>query len=233
MGLSRVFVGSFLAAALLFYVFPELDIRFSMLFYDPVSRFYLADAPFCHYIYESVEIVSTAWVVLAFLLLTALRIRKKPWFGLSAKHLIYLLAALAIGPGLIVNVVLKDNWGRARPYDVIQFGGASVFTPAFAISSQCHHNCSFVSGHAAMGFYFIAFGFSRHKSVCRRRRSLLILLAGIYGVVVGLVRILQGGHFLSDIVFAFFITYALSAVLYWIMFERKSSRETIHHHSSL
>lgn len=232
MGLSRVFMGSFLAAALLFYVFPELDIRFSMLFYDPISRFYLADAPFCHYIYESVEIVSTAWVVLAFLLLTALWIRKKPWFGLSAKHLIYLLAALAIGPGLIVNVVLKDNWGRARPYDVIQFGGASVFTPAFAISSQCHHNCSFVSGHAAMGFYFIAFGFSRHK-VCRRHRSLLILLAGIYGAVVGLVRILQGGHFLSDIVFAFFVIYAASAVLYWIMFERKSSRETIHHHSGL
>jgi len=232
MGLSRVFVGSFLAAALLFYVFPELDIRFSMLFYDPVSRFYLADAPFCHYIYESVEIVSTVWVVLALLLLTALWIRKKPWFGLSAKHLIYLLAALAIGPGLIVNMVLKDNWGRARPYDVIQFGGASVFTPAFAISSQCHHNCSFVSGHAAMGFYFIAFGFSRH-TVCRKRRSLLILLAGIYGAVVGLVRILQGGHFLSDIVFAFFVIYAASAVLYWIMFERKSSRETIHHHSGL
>jgi len=232
MGLSRVFMGSFLAAALLFYVFPELDIRFSMLFYDPVSRFYLADAPFCHYIYESVEIVSTAWVVLAFLLLTVLWIRKKPWFGLSAKHLIYLLAALAMGPGLIVNVVLKDNWGRARPYDVIQFGGASVFTPAFAISSQCHHNCSFVSGHAAMGFYFIAFGFFRHK-VCRKRFNLLILLAGIYGAVVGLVRILQGGHFLSDIVFAFFVIYAASAVLYWIMFERKSSRETVHHHSGL
>ena len=232
MGLSRVFVGSFLAAALLFYVFPELDIRFSMLFYDPVSRFYLADAPFCHYIYESVEIVSTAWVVLAFLLLTVLWIRKKPWFGLSAKHLIYLLAALAIGPGLIVNVVLKDNWGRARPYDVIQFGGASVFTPAFAISSQCHHNCSFVSGHAAMGFYFIAFGFCQHMA-CRKHRNLLILLAGIYGAVVGLVRILQGGHFLSDIVFAFFVIYAASAVLYWIMFERKSSSETIHHHSGL
>ncbi len=228
MGLSRVFVGSFLAAALLFYAFPELDIRFSMFFYDPVSRFYLADAPFCRWIYKSVEIVSIAWVIFAVLLLTALWIRKKNWFGLSAKHLIYLLAALAMGPGLIVNFVFKDNWGRARPNDVIQFGGTSAFTPAFAISGECHHNCSFVSGHAAVGFYFIAFGF-----LCRRRRSLVVLLAGIYGTVVGLVRILQGGHFLSDIVFAFFIIHALSAVLYWIMFERKSSRETLHHHSGL
>jgi len=228
MGLSRGFVGSFIAAALLFYAFPELDIRFSMFFYDPIRRFYLADAPFCLWIYESVEIVSIAWVVLAVLLLAALWIRKKSLFGISAKHLIYLLAALAIGPGLMVNLVLKDNWGRARPYDVIQFGGASAFTPAFVLSSECHHNCAFVSGHAAMGFYFIAFGF-----LCRRRRSLLFMLAGIYGAAVGLVRVLQGGHFLTDVVFAFFIIHALSAVLYWIMFERKSSHETIHHHSGL
>jgi lipid A 4'-phosphatase len=228
MGLSRVFMGSLLAAALLFYAFPELDIRFSMFFYDPVSRFYLADAPFCRWIYKSVEIVSVVWVVLAVLLLAALWIRKKNGFGLSARHMIYLLAALAIGPGLIVNLVLKDNWGRARPNDVIEFGGTSAFSPAFVISRECHHNCAFVSGHAAMGFYFIAFGF-----LCPRRRSLIFLFAGTYGAVVGLVRILQGGHFLSDVVFAFFIIYAVSAVLYWIMFERKSSHETLHHHSGI
>ena len=228
MGLSRFFLGSFFATALLFYVIPELDIRFSMLFYDPFNRFYLADAPFCLWIYQSVEIVSIAWGALSVLLLAAVWIRKKNLFGLSTKHLIFLLAALAIGPGLIVNLVLKDNWGRARPYDVIQFGGASAFTPAFVISGECDKNCAFVSGHAAMGFYFIAFGF-----LCQRRRSLLVLLAIIYGATVGLVRILQGGHFLSDVVFAFFIIYASSAVLYWITFERKSSRETLHHHSGL
>ncbi len=228
MGLSRSFAVSFLAAALIFYVFPELDIRFSMFFYDPVSRFYLADAAFCRWIYESIEIVTIVFVVLAVLILAAIWIQKKNRFGLSARHLIYLLAVLAIGPGLIVNLVLKDNWGRARPYDVIQFGGTSAFTPAFVISSECHNNCSFVSGHAAMGFYFIAFGFLYPK-----RRNLLFLLAGIYGTVVGLVRILQGGHFLSDVVFAFFIIYAVSAVLYWIMFERKSPHETLHHHSGI
>jgi lipid A 4'-phosphatase len=228
MGLSRVFVGSFLAAALLFYAFPELDIRFSMFFFDPTSRFYLANAPFCRWIYKSVEIISIVYVVLAVLLLAVIWVRKRNWFGLSARHLIYLLAALAIGPGLIVNVLLKDNWGRARPLEVIQFGGTSAFTPAFVMSRECHKNCSFVCGHAAMGFYFIAFGF-----LCPRRRSLFFLLAGSYGAVVGLVRILQGGHFLSDVVFAFFIIHAVSAVLYWIMFERKSAFETLHRHSGL
>jgi lipid A 4'-phosphatase len=228
MGLSRVFLVSASAAVLLFSFFPELDIRFSMCFYDPASRFYLADAPFCKWIYQSVEIITIVWVAMAVLLLAVMWIRKKKRFGLSIKQIIYLLAALAIGPGLIVNIVLKDNWGRARPYDVTAFGGTSAFTPAFVISSECRNNCSFVSGHAAMGFYFIAFGF-----LCRQRRSLIIFFAGIYGTVLGLVRILQGGHFLSDVVFAFFIIYAVSAVLYWIMFERKSLHETVHHHSGL
>jgi lipid A 4'-phosphatase len=228
MGLSRVFLVSFIATALLFYIFPEMDIRFSMFFYDPASGFYLANTPFCRWIYASIEILSIAWGGLAGLLLIVSWIRKKKLFGLSTRHLIYLLASLAIGPGLIVNLVLKDNWGRARPYEITQFGGSSAFTPAFVISCECQKNCGFVSGHAAMGFYFIAFGF-----LYKKRRSLIAFLAGIYGTVVGMVRILQGGHFLSDVVFAFFITYAVSAVLFWIMFERKSSCETLHHHSGL
>jgi lipid A 4'-phosphatase len=228
MGLSRVFVGSFFAAALLFYAFPELDIRFSKFFFDPARRFYLANAPLCRWIYKSVEIISIVYTVPAVLLLSGIWVRRRNWFGLSARHLIYLLAALAIGPGLIVNVLLKDNWGHARPLDVDQFGGRSAYTRAFVISDECQNNGSFVSGHAAMGFYFIAFGF-----LFPARRSLFFLFAGSYGAVVGLVRILQGGHFLSDVVFAYFIIHAVSAVLYWIMFERKSAIETLHRHSGL
>jgi lipid A 4'-phosphatase len=227
-GLSRGFLGSFILSALVFYVFPEMDIRFSTLFYEPTGGFYLADAPFCRWIYKSIEIVSIFWGGLTGLLLAVLWIRKKNLFGLSARHLVYLLGALAIGPGLLVNMVLKDNWGRARPYQVLQFGGTSTFTPAFVISRECHRNCAFVSGHAAMGFYFIAFGF-----LCGKRRSLLVMLAILYGSVVGLVRIIQGGHFLSDVIFAFFVIYAVTAALYWIMFERNPRRETLHHHSGL
>ena len=77
MGLSRVFLVSASAAVLLFSFFPELDIRFSMCFYDPASRFYLADAPFCKWIYQSVEIITIVWVAMAVLLLAVMWIRKK------------------------------------------------------------------------------------------------------------------------------------------------------------
>lgn len=226
---SRVFAGLFVAAAILFNGFPAVDIDVSRLFYDPAAGgFYLAAAPFCRWIYESVEIIAAAWGVLAALLLPIFWFGKKKWLGLTTRHIVYLLAVLAIGPGLIVNVILKDHWGRARPYDVVQFGGMSPFTPAFVISDACRSNCSFVSGHAAMGFYFIAFGFT-----ARRRRALIFSLAGIYGTTVGMVRILQGGHFLSDVVFAFFIVYAAAAGMYALMFERKPPHAIVHHHSGV
>ena len=217
MGLSRYFLYAFIAALLLFSAFPELDIQFSAYFYDPVNHFYLAEAPVCHWIYKSVEIVSIIWTVLAILLLLVAWVRKKSSVRSITKHLIYLLTVLAIGPGLIVNVIMKDNWGRARPYAIQQFGGAAHFTPAFVISQECHHNCSFVSGHAAMGFYFIAFGFAFYS-----HKRLIFLMSSFYGTMVGLIRIIQGGHFLSDVVFAFFIVYAVASLLYDIMLKRKS-----------
>lgn len=204
--------------ALVFFSFPEIDIWFSGLFYDPLNHFYLRDHPVCKLIYNLLEVVTIAWVIFAFFLLIVLWILKKPFLGFTRRQVVYLLAVLAIGPGLIVNLILKDNWGRARPYAVEQFGGSSSFTPAFVISKECRRNCSFVSGHASMGFYFISFGF-----LFQKYRKAIFTSSFFLGVTVGFVRIIQGGHFISDVVFAFFFLYAVASVLYFFMFERKSS----------
>ena len=54
------------------------------------------------------------------------------------------LAALLLGPGWVVNEALKNHWGRARPEQVSDFGGAQRFTPALQPADQCVKNCSFV-----------------------------------------------------------------------------------------
>ena len=69
----------------------------------------------------------------------------------------FLVAATALGPGLIANTVLKDNWGRARPYQTDSFGGTRQFTPAPLPAAQCERNCAFVSGHAALAFSLVSF----------------------------------------------------------------------------
>lgn len=71
-------------------------------------------------------------------------------------------------------------------------------------------NCSFVSGHAALGFYTIALAW-----VVRRRRRLWLAVGIGVGALVGLGRLLQGGHFLGDVVFAFWATYFSCVLVAW------------------
>ena len=77
----------------------------------------------------------------------------RPLWRLDRKALVFLVAATALGPGLIANTVLKDHWGRARPYQTDSFGGTRQFTPAPLPAAQCERNCAFVSGHAALGVF--------------------------------------------------------------------------------
>ena len=121
----------------------------------------------------------------------------------------YALLCLALGPGLLVNNVLKEYWGRPRPQQIVQFGGTASFVPPLWPSRQCAHNCSFVSGHAAAGFYLItgAWIWPRRRWAWRA--------AGIgAGGLIGLARIAQGGHFLSDVLGALIVVWVTDEVLY-------------------
>ncbi len=85
------------------------------------------------------------------------RFSKRMLFGVDGKKVVYLFLVLIIGAGLIVNVMFKDNFGRARPRDIVEFGGSAQFTPAFVVSSACDRNCSFSSGDSAGAFFSLAF----------------------------------------------------------------------------
>ena len=126
------------------------------------------------------------------------------------KKAIYLLIAMLLGPGLAVNSGFKEHWGRARPHQIQEFGGTQAYSPPLTPSNQCEGNCSFVSGHAAMGFFAVSIFF-----ITGRRRWILMGLAT--GAAVGLARMVQGDHFLSDVVFAFwtvwFVSWALAALM--------------------
>jgi membrane-associated PAP2 superfamily phosphatase len=105
-----------------------------------------------------------------------------------------------IGSWLVINALLKEHWGRARPREVIELVASAPhhFSLALVPTDQCLHNCSFTSGHAASGFVIMAVGLM--ASVSTRRRWLAIGL--VMGAFASAGRILQGGHFLSDTLFA-------------------------------
>jgi lipid A 4'-phosphatase len=123
---------------------------------------------------------------------------------------IYLLLALALGPGLVVNAMLKDHWGRARPAQIAHFNGDYDFTPAWKPADQCRTNCSFPAGDPSVGFLLFAPAFL----FSGRARKIALGVAFAAGAYLGAVRIIQGGHFLSDVVASGFIMFGISWTLY-------------------
>ena len=196
----------FTFSVLIFTLFPQIDIWTSALFFE--SGFYLKDQFFFSIIYK----IFGALPLLLVPLLIALSIYffiKYRDSNESFKKNIYtfLTLSLVLGPGVLVNTILKNNSiGRARPSQITDFGGSADFTRAFEYSGACDKNCSFVSGHASMGFFFIGLGW-----LMQSKRWFNIGLA--IGVVVGFTRIVQGGHFLSDTVFALWAVYWVNLAL--------------------
>jgi len=212
-----VYLAALVAATALFLFLPDIDLWASHTVYRTGDGFYLAGTWPVRALYRSVPWLVAAQVAgLPLLILIAWR-RGRSIVGINLKTGAYVLLVLAIGPGLVVNAVLKDHWGRARPSQITEFGGAQAFTPAPLPANACDRNCSFVSGHAAVGFGLIAYSFL--AADLRRRRT--IAASGIaIGGLIGLARMAQGAHFLSDIVFSGLIVGGTAWLLAWALLER-------------
>jgi lipid A 4'-phosphatase len=190
------------AAAALFIAFPSIDMEIShqlRLCSDTIrSGPWCSDDPGVELLRDMfVGLTAIIGIAIAVGLVRTLRERGKI-FGLAQARWWFLIAVLAVGPGLVANVVLKDNWGRARPRSVVEFGGTKHFTPALIPASECARNCSFVSGEASSAFvpFFAA------ALLLPQFRRVLFGAGLATGLAAGLIRISQGGHFLSDILFA-------------------------------
>src|SRR5690606_2654542 len=78
---------------------------------------------------------------------------------------LFLALALVLGPGLIVNGLMKPLWGRPRPCQIVEFGGNVAYVPPFGDGYYDDSN-SFPSGHASIGFALMApmfLAFRRHR----------------------------------------------------------------------
>ena len=215
------FAAALAFAVLLFLLFPGVDLWASGLFYRGEAGFFLAQWGPVRALYAAVPYVVGAVVIGVPALCVLSLWRGRALWRIDLRAAAFLLLALALGPGLLVNTVFKDHWGRARPAQVTEFGGTQHFTSALLPADQCTRNCSFPSGHAAMGFYLVSFAFLVPQA---RRRRLAVGAAIAAGAVVGLARMAQGGHFLSDVIFCGFLVYATSWLLYRAIIEHDALR---------
>ena len=214
-------IGLGILAGALFLAIPEIDLAAARLFYAPATGFAAR-----HLVW--VEVLRQAFVglyfgTIALCLVALVRIwrGRAHWLGLGTRHWLFLAACLAAGPGLVANLVLKDHWGRARPAQVAELGGTKRFTPPLVMADQCRRNCSFISGEASstyLTFYAAAALFPQW--------SVALVIAGTAaGLGNGLIRMAQGAHFLSDVIFAgVFMALTVLALRQLMLRDRLSAR---------
>ena len=139
-----------------FLAFPRVDFLVSGLFYSETAGFWAQNEAFLRDVRHLgpflVRVIAVSCV--AVLVLKLLAPGRPPILPL--RQPLFLLTTLIMGPGVLVNTILKDNWGRPRPRYVEEFGGDLPHQPVWVISDHCERNCSFVSGEAsaAMWPYF-------------------------------------------------------------------------------
>lgn len=194
--LTLVMVG----ISLFFYVFPGVDLSISRWFYDATGGFGLADSPPLRALRSS-----STWIMAGVLLLALFQVTRHAlaghMTGQGARRSLWLLACLVVGPGLLVNGLLKDHWGRPRPVATDLFGGDAPFQKVWVISDWCDRNCSFVSGEASSAAWLVAAALIAP----RRFRPAATAMAAIYAFALSINRIAFGGHYLSDILLAWLL----------------------------
>ena len=206
---TRLWLALLLALLLIYVVWPGLDLPVSAWFYRPDSGFWIDDLPWVQAVHHTVPWVGRLLLVgsLAGWLLGSYGHR--PGLRRLRRPAAALFLGLVLGLGLLAHGVLKENWGRARPVQVSQFGGEASFTPPWQPTSECRRNCSFVSGHAGTGFALIALG----ALATARRRRFWLVTGWSAGLLLGALRIAQGGHFLSDVLFGGLLLWGTSLAI--------------------
>jgi lipid A 4'-phosphatase len=130
------------------------------------------------------------------------------------RAIVFLFASLALAPGVLANVVLKEHWGRPRPISVREFNGPERFVAWWDPRGTCPHNCSFVAGEASGAFWTVA----PAALVPPPLRAVAYAAAIAFGSAVGLLRMALGAHFFTDVAFAgvftFLIVWSVHSALY-------------------
>jgi lipid A 4'-phosphatase len=202
--------------AILFVVFPIIDLGVAGWFFVPPRSFTLGETWIGRFFDSDIHFGMEWFLPVIIAAFVYGLIRKKPVWNLTPRNFLFVALSIGLGAGLLTNVILKDDWGRARPSQVLEFGGTKQFSPPFMRSTQCDKNCSFVSGDASLAASFLSFAV-----IAQRYRRRWWAGLGTFTVVVGVMRMGRGSHFLSDVVFAIIFTLMIMLVLKQLILEER------------
>ncbi|MBZ4683372.1 MAG: phosphoesterase PA-phosphatase related [Fusobacteriales bacterium] len=220
-----------------FYV-TDLDIAWQKLFYKE-GKWYLDNLKIVKFFYNygPVPGILSALIGVVFYILSFFISSFRDYRKIALFVFLYML----VGSGIIVNAIFKEYWGRPRPRQIVEFGGEANYIPPvkkgkLVLSEKSEKMLetkqgavgwdkfrdlykikgkynSFPAGHASVGF-FMMFPFFYVKK--RKTRLFWLYFGIIYGLIMGIGRNIQGGHFLSDVIWAGFMMYFTGIAFYYI-----------------
>jgi len=205
-------------AGLAFGVFPSLDLDVSALFY-PVkdsagNMFAWRISPALLIIHDIALNAGFVLIAPALIALVVKLLLPRTRMLICGRAIVFLVSTMLLAPGLLTNVILKDHWGRPRPIDVTQFGGDQHFVRWWDPRGDCPGNCSFVSGDVST----TAWAFAPAALAPPQYRAFAYGAALALTVLMAAIRIMAGGHFPSDTIFAGVFTFLIVWLAYALIF---------------
>jgi membrane-associated PAP2 superfamily phosphatase len=202
-------------SALIFGLFPKLDLQLAALFYDAsTSAFGLKANRIAAIARDAAMWIAWAFAAPAIVALLLKLIRPRRKLLISARAVAFILLTIFLSAGLVTNLIFKSHWGRPRPVATTEFGGHLTFAPWWDPRGKCQRNCSFISGEAATAFWTYA------PAALAPPQYRVAAYAGatVFGLATGALRMAFGGHYATDVIFAgvvvFLIVWLVHGMIY-------------------
>ena len=211
------------AVGFVFGIWPDLDLRLAGLFYDPAKGGFWRSYDPVYLRLRDASVWLIALVAAPAVVAPVLKLlRPRRPLRIPGRAIVLMLVTLALAPGVVANLLLKEHWGRPRPIDVGEFGGAEHFRPWWDPRGDCPKNCSFVAGEPSGAFWTLA----PAALVPPPWRAPAYGAALVFGAAVGLLRMAAGAHFFSDVVFAGVFTFLIVWLTHGLIYRWPATRIT-------
>lgn len=222
--MNRTGLAIALAVALLiggvFAVHPQFDLDLAALFYKPETHSFAASGVWVEYVRDAASLLITLLVAPAFFAVVGKLVMPSRRMLIGGRAALFLIATLALGPGLLANGILKEHWARMRPEDVTQLGGSKRFTPWWDPRGPCPENCSFIAGEPSGAFWTLA----PAALAPPQWRPLAYGAALAFGAAMGVLRMAGGAHFFTDVGFAGVLTFLVVWTLHGLIYRWPQTR---------
>lgn len=130
---------------------------------------------------------------------------------------------LGVGSLFITHTILKECWGRPRPRQTQEFGGQQPFRAYYQplFNKAPEPSKSFPSGHSTCGFYFFCLYFLGRRFSLKALSQFGLITGFVLGGMLSMARIVQGGHFISDVYVAGLIMWLTSYFIDYLVFDAR------------